>query len=248
MRATTLFNRRARKSARKDQHAQIRPQQGETPALGQPVYDHLPNHQLRQRQQHRHARQALAALLAAVAALIDPEGFLHHLCNRCYPGLGLHNQAAERHTTALTAGQTEHMGPESLAPTVQRRVRGGALAEQIPNHATQAHRSAGITAHHLADHRHRILLVGQDVVGQNTRSGAAVRATRQYDRGLQGDADKLPEFVTFQQDHSTRDDRGTQYQRLAEVLCAAPIIGDKDALPVADTLPEAAPRRYDRGC
>jgi hypothetical protein len=73
IRAATLFNRRARKSAGKDQHARIRPQQGETPALGQPVYGHLPNHQLRQRQEHRHARQALAALLAAVAALVNPE-------------------------------------------------------------------------------------------------------------------------------------------------------------------------------
>jgi hypothetical protein len=197
-RATTVFDRRARKSARKDQHARIRPQQGETAALSQPGYGYLPNHQLRQRQQHRHARQALAALLAAVATLIDPEGFLHYLRNRWYPGLGLDHEAAELHPTGFSAGQSEHMGPEPLGPTVQRRVRRGALAEQIPNHAAQTHRSAGVTAHHRSDQRYRILLVGQDVVGQNTRSGAAPRATREHDLGLQLNAVQLVEFIRFQ--------------------------------------------------
>jgi hypothetical protein len=215
IRAGTVFNRRARKSARKDQHARIRPQQGETPALGQPVYGHLPKYQLRQRQEHRHARQALAAPLRAVAALIHPERCLHHLRHRCHPGLGLDHEAAERHTTGLTAGQTEYMGTKPLGPTVQRRVRRGALAEQIPNHLAQARGPLGVGARQLGDHRHRILLVRQDVVRQDAGSGAAPRATREHNRGLQVDADKLPEFVTFQQDHSARDDRGAQHQRLA---------------------------------
>jgi hypothetical protein len=103
MRAATLFNRRARKSAGKDQHARIRPQQGETPALGQGVRHrcvrHLPCH----RHEHRHARQALAAPLRAITPFVHPERCLHHLRERCHPGLGLEHEAAERHTTGLTA-------------------------------------------------------------------------------------------------------------------------------------------------
>ena len=140
------------------------------------------------------------------------------------------------------------MGTEPLGPTVQRRVRRGALAEQIPSHLAQARRPARVGAHQLSDQHHRVALVGQDVVGQYAGSGAAPRATREYDRGLQVDADKLPEFVAFQQDHPARDGRGAQHQRLAEARRAAPFIGDKAGPPVADTLPEAAPRRYDRGC
>jgi hypothetical protein len=208
IRATTAFDRRARESAGKDQHARIRPHQGETPALGQGLQHRCVRHQPCHRHEHRHARQALAAPLRAVAALIDRERCLHHLRERCHPGLGLDHEAAERHTTDLTARQTEHMGTEPLGPTVQRRVRRGALTEQIPSHAAQARRALGVGARQLRDHGHRILLVGQDVVRQNAGSGAAPRATREHDRGLQVDADKLPECVAFQQDHSTRDDRG----------------------------------------
>jgi hypothetical protein len=103
IRAATVFNRRARKSARKDQHARARPHQGETPALGQGVEHRCVRHQPCHRHEHRHARQALAARLAAVAALIDPERCLHHRRKRCHPGLGLDHEAAERHTTGLTA-------------------------------------------------------------------------------------------------------------------------------------------------
>ena len=107
------------------------------------------------------------------------------------------------------------MGTEPLGPTVQRRVRRGVLAEQIPNHVAQALRPSRVRAHQLSDQCHRVTLVGQDVVGKDAGSGAAPRATREHDRGLQVDADKLPDFVTFQQDHATRDDRGAQHQRLA---------------------------------
>jgi len=107
------------------------------------------------------------------------------------------------------------MGTEPLGPTMQRRVRRGALAEQIPHHAAQTHRPSDVDAHQLGDQRHRILLVGQDVVRQNTRSGAAPRAAREHNSRLQVDAVQLPEFVAFQQDHSARDDRGAQHQRLA---------------------------------
>jgi hypothetical protein len=103
IRAATLFNRRARKSAREEQHARIRPQQGETPALGQGVQHRGVGHQPCHRDEHRHARQALAAPLRAVAALIHPQRCLHHLRERCHPGLGLEQEAAERHTTGLTA-------------------------------------------------------------------------------------------------------------------------------------------------
>jgi len=103
MRAATLLNRRARESAGKDQHARTRPQQGETPALGQGVQHRCVRHQLCHRHQHRHARQALAARLAAVAALIHPARRLHHLREHRHPGLGLDQEAAERHTTGLTA-------------------------------------------------------------------------------------------------------------------------------------------------
>jgi hypothetical protein len=99
--ATRLFNRRARKSAREEQHARIRPQQGETPALGQ--RGRGTGQQLCHRHEHRHPRQALAAPLGAVAALIDPERRLHHRRQRCHPRLGLNHEAAERHTTGLTA-------------------------------------------------------------------------------------------------------------------------------------------------
>jgi hypothetical protein len=103
IRAATLFNRRARKSAGKEQHARIRPQQGETPALGQRASARRARHQLRQRQEHRHARQALVALLAAVAALVNPECGLHHLRERCHPGLSLEHEAAEWRATGRTA-------------------------------------------------------------------------------------------------------------------------------------------------
>jgi hypothetical protein len=248
IRATTAFDRRARESAGKEQHARIRPQKGETPALGQGVHHRCVRHQPCHRHQHRHARQALAASLRAVAALIDPERCLHHRRERCLPGLGLDHEAAERHTTDLTARQTEHMGTEPLGPTVQRRVRRGARAEQLPSHVAQARRALGVGARQLGDHGHRVLLVGQDVVRQDAGSGAAPRATREHDRGLQVDADQLPEGVAFQQNHSTRDDRGAQYQRLAEARCTAPIIGDMAVPPVEDALPEAASRRYDREC
>jgi hypothetical protein len=98
---------------------------------------------------------------------------------------------------------------------MQRGVRRGALAEQIPSHVAKARRALGVGARQLGDQRHRVALVGQDVVGEYANSGAAPRATREHDRGLQDDADKLPEFVAFQQDHSTRDGRGAQHQRLA---------------------------------
>jgi hypothetical protein len=245
MRAATLFNRRARESAGKDQHARIRPRQGETPALGQ---RRRTRHQLRHREEHCHARQALAARLRAVAALIDPERCLYHLRHWCHPGLGLDHEAAERHTTGLTAGQTEHMGTEPLGPTMQCGVRRGVLAEQIPNHVAQALRPGRVGAHQLGDHGHGILLVGQDVVRQDAGSGAAPRATREHDSRLQVDAVQLPKLVAFQQDHSARDDRGAQHQRFAEARCAAPIIGDKAGPPVEDALPEAAARRYDRKC
>jgi len=215
IRAARLFNRRARKSAGKDQHARIRPQQGETPALGQGVQHRRVRHQPCHRDEHRHPRQALAARLRAVAALIHPERCRHHLRERCHPGLGLEQEAAERHTTGLTARQTEHMGTEPLGPTVQRRVRRGVLAEQIPNHVAQALRPGRVSAHQLGDQCHRVALVGQDVVGKDAGSGAAPRAARKYDRGLQVDADKLPECVAFQQDHPARDGRGAQHQRLA---------------------------------
>ena len=215
IRATTLFNRRARKSAGKNQHARIRPHQGETPALGQHVRGPRARHQLRHRNEHRHARQALAAPLRAVAPFVHPERRLHHLPERCHPGLRLDQEAAERHTTGLTARQTEHVGTEPLGPTVQRRVRRGALAEQIPNHAAQARGPSGVGARQLGDHRHRIALVGQYVVRQYACSGAAPRAAREHDSGLQIDAVQLPEFVAFQQDHPARDGRGAQHQRLA---------------------------------
>ena len=210
-----LFNRRARESAREEQHARTRPHQGETPALGQGVQHRCVRHQPCHRHEHRHARQALAARLRAVAALIHPERCLHHLRDRCHPGLGLDHEAAERHTIGLTARQTEYMGAEPLGPTVQRRVRRGALAEQIPNHVAQARRALGVGARQFGDQCHRVALVGQDVVGQDASSGAAPRATRKHDRGLQIDADKLPECVTFQQDDTARDGRGAQHQRLA---------------------------------
>jgi hypothetical protein len=184
MRAATVFNRRARESAGKEQHARMRPQQGETPALGQGVGHRCVGHQPCHRHQHRHARQALAAPLAAVAALVHPERCLHHLRERCHPGPGLDHEAAERHTTGLTARQTEHMGTEPFGPTVQRGVRRGVLAEQIPNHVAQARRPSGIGARQLGDHHQRVALVGQDVVGQYARSGAAPRAAREHDRGL----------------------------------------------------------------
>ena len=247
-RAATLFNRRARESARKDQHARARPHQGETPALGQGVHHRCVRHQPCHRHQHRHARQALAAPLRAVAALIHPKRCLHHLRERCHPGLGLDYEATERHTTGLTARQTEHLGTEPLGPTVQRRVRRGALAEQLPSHAAQARRALGVGARQVGDQGHRLLLVGQDVVRQDAGAGAAPRATREHDRGLQVDADKLPECVALEQDCSARDGRGAQHQRLAEARRAAPIIGDKVGPPVEDVLPEAASRRYDREC
>jgi hypothetical protein len=215
IRAATVFNRRARKSAREHQHARARPQKGETPALGQGVRNRCVRHPPRHRHEHRHARQALAARLRAVAALIHPECCLHHRRERCHPGLGLDHEAAERRTTGLTARQTEHMGPEPLGPTMQRGVRRGVLAEQIPNHVAQARRPGRVSAHQLSDQCHRVALIGQDVVGKNAGSGAAPRAAREHDRGLQIDADKLPEFVAFQQDHPARDDRGAQHQRLA---------------------------------
>ena len=246
--AMRLFNRRAREAARKDQHARARPQQGETPALGQCRRCRDTRHQRRHRHQHRHARQTLAARLRAVAALIDRERCLHHLCDRDHPGLGLEHEAAERHTTDLTARQTEHMGTEPLGPTVQRRVRRGARAEQLPSHLAQARRALGVGARQLGDHGHRIALVGQDVVRQDAGSGAAARATREHDRGLQVDADKLAERVALEQDDSARDARGAQHQRLAEARRAAPIIGDKAGPPGEDALPEAASRRYDREC
>jgi hypothetical protein len=140
------------------------------------------------------------------------------------------------------------MGTEPLGPTMQRRVRRRALAEQIPNHVAQAHRALGVGARQFGDQRHRVAFVGQDVVGQDAGSGAAARATREHDRRLQLDADKLPECVAFQQDYPARDGRGAQHQRLAEARCAAPIIRDKAGPPGADALPEAASRRYDRGC
>ena len=248
MRAATLFNRRARKSAREDQHARIRPQQGETPTLGQGVQHRCVRHQPCHRHQHRHARQALAATLRAVAALIDPERCLHHRCDRYHPGLGLDHEAAERHATGLTARQTEHMGAEPLGPAMQRGVRRGARAEQIPDHLAQARRALGVGARQLGDHGHRILLVGQDVVRQDAGSGAAARATREHDHSLQVDADKLPECVAFQQDYCARDARGAQHQWFAEARRAAPLIGDKAGPPVEDVLPEAASRRYDREC
>ena len=247
-RARTLLNRRAREAARKDQHARARPQQGETPALGQCRRCRDTRHQRRHRHQHRHARQTLAARLRAVAALIDRERCLHHLCDRDHPGLGLEHEAAERHTTGLTARQTEHMGTEPLGPTVQRRVRRGARAEQLPSHLAQARRALGVGARQLGDHGHRVALVGQDVVRQDAGSGAAARATREHDRGLQVDADKLAERVALEQDDSARDARGAQHQRLAEARRAAPIIGDKAGPPGEDALPEAASRRYDREC
>jgi hypothetical protein len=215
IRAAMLFNRRARESAREEQHARTRPHQGETPALGQGVQHRCVRHQPCHRHEHRHARQALAARLRAVAALIHPERCLHHLRDRCHPGLGLDHEAAERHTTGLTARQTEHMGTEPIGPAMQRGVRRGALAEQIPNHVAQALRPGRVGAHQLSDQCYRVALVGQDVVGQDAGSGAAPRATREHDHGLQLDADKLPECVAFQQDHPTRDRRGAQHQRLA---------------------------------
>jgi hypothetical protein len=215
IRATTAFDRRARESAGKDQHARARPHQGETPALGQGVRHRYVRHQPYHRDEHRHACQALAAPLRAVAALIHPERCLHHRRHRFHPGLGLEQEAAERHTTGLAARQTEHMGTKPLGPTMQRRVRRGALAEQIPHHAAQTHRPSDVDAHQLGDQHHRILLVGQDVVRQDAGSGAAPRATREHDSRLQVNAVQLSEFVTFQQDHSARDDRGAQHQRLA---------------------------------
>jgi len=248
IRAATVFNRRARKPAREDQHARIRPQQGETPALGQGVQHRCVRHQPCHREEHRHARQALATPFRAIAALIHPERCLHHLRDRRQPGLGLDHEATERHTTRLTARQTEHMGTEPLGPTVERRVRRGPLAEQIPNHAAQTRGPSGVGAHQLGDHRQRIPLVGQYIVGQYARSGAAPRAACEHDIGLEVDAVRLPEFVAFQQDHPARDDRGAQHQRLAQARRAAPIIGDKAGPPIEDALPEASSRRYDRGC
>jgi hypothetical protein len=214
IRATTAFDRRARESAGKDQHARARPHQGETPALGQGVRHRCVRHQPCHRHEHRHARQTLAASLGAVAALIHPERCLHQLRERCHPGLGLDHEAAERHTTGLTARETEHMGPEPLGPAMQRGVRRGALAEQIPHHAAQTHRPSDVGARQLGDQHHRILLVGQDVVRQDAGSGAAPRATREHDSRLQVNAVQLPECVAFQQDHPARDDRGAQHQRL----------------------------------
>ena len=107
------------------------------------------------------------------------------------------------------------MGTEPLGPTMQRRVRRGVLAEQIPNHVAQTLRPGRVSAHQLSDQCQRVALVGQNVVGKDAGSGAAPRTTREHDRGLHIDADKLPECVAFQQDHSARDDRGAQHQRLA---------------------------------
>ena len=215
IRAARLFNRRARKSAREEQHARVRPHQGETPTLGQRVRGRRARHQLSHREEHRHTRQAFAARLRAVAAFVHPERCLHHLRDWCHPGLGLDHEAAERHTTGLTARQTEHMGTEPLGPTVQRRVRRGALPEQIPHHAAQARRPGGVRAHQLVDQLLRIAFIGQDVVGQYAVSDAAPRAPREHDSGLEVDAVQLPELVPFQQDHPARDDRGAQHQRFA---------------------------------
>lgn len=180
-----MFNPRAAKSGAEAQAARDTALENETVQAPERIGNGIDldvglgvGHRHGQAQKTPAGHLTLFAPFAAVATRIDVDRLLEGLARAAIEPLGIGDHTCRGSGIRDLARRTPlHVGPQGLAPGMQRRMRRRALAAQVsPHHPTQRTIAAQVTQLREGDDRKPVTLARQEVTRQKPRAHAAVRA------------------------------------------------------------------------